>query len=63
VSALPEESARAVSVTHADDTCALSLVRRMAALLDRDPAALRDWVIGAPRKWAELAKAANIQPE
>ena len=38
------------SVEHADDVCALPLVRRMAALLDRDPAALKDGD-PLPRGW------------
>lgn len=39
-----------MSVEHADDVCALPLVRRMAALLDRDPARLKDGH-PLPRGW------------
>lgn len=38
------------SVEHADDVCALPLVRRMAALLDRDPQAVKDGD-PLPRGW------------
>lgn len=40
-------------VKHADDVCALPLVRRLAAMLDRDPASLRE-CDPLPRGWHVL---------
>jgi 3-methylfumaryl-CoA hydratase len=47
------EAVRAPRVEHADDVCAVSLVRRMAALLDRDPAVFKQGGV-MPRGWHVL---------
>ena len=41
---------RVDKVEHADDVCGLTLARRLAALLDRDPRALREGD-PLPRGW------------